>query len=72
MGENEPMASVINKYGNGIVLNRDGSDVKEILSAILRMKDEYPILSKKAESAKFNFCWSAQNAVFKMIFDSIG
>lgn len=64
VGCNEPMKSIIEKYGNGIALKTEGSNVNDITEGICRMLHDYDTYRQKSENVKGEFCWEVQKAVF--------
>lgn len=68
VGCNEPMANTVLEYGNGIVLDSDGSSVKDNVDAIKGLLNNYDKLRIEAEKNKERFSWTAQLPVFSKIF----
>jgi glycosyltransferase involved in cell wall biosynthesis len=71
VGCNDSMKSIIEKYGNGLVLKSEGSNVAENVNGIDEMLNNYEQYVKKAEQFKKEFAWEAQKNVFETLFDGI-
>ena len=69
VGCNESMASIIKSNGNGIVLNSDGGNVKDIVAGIMEMELDYNIYKTKADHCKNIFEWGSQKHVFEKILN---
>lgn len=71
VGNNEPMRNVVEKYGNGVVLRSDGSDVEETVRGINQMLTNYDEFRRNAEEVKDHFSWEAQKQIFVNIFSKL-
>lgn len=70
VGKNEPMASVVTRYGNGIAIDSDGRDVEDNIKAINRMLKNYEEIRSRAEMNKSEFAWNSQYHIFEKIFQN--
>ena len=69
VGENPPMAEVVNKYGVGAVAKTDGSDQQAIVAAIQQVLDNYDTIKANIEAHKSQFLWDSQEGVIKEIVE---
>ena len=69
VGCNDSMKSVIDKYGNGIVLPSEGSKISDNVNGIIKMMDNYKQYHENAVLYRHNFAWEAQSNVFETLFE---
>lgn len=54
-GSNPPMKSIVEVDGVGISCESNGEDFKEIIAAVIKIRDDQQEFRKRCESAKFKF-----------------
>ena len=69
VGENPPMAEVVEKYGVGVVAQTDGSDQKAIEKAMKEAFEKYDTLKENLEKSKDAFLWDSQEDVLKEMME---
>lgn len=67
VGSNPPMKNIIEEFGNGVVLETDGSSSVDINKAIVLLKESYNKITVNTEKVHDQFNWESQNQVFDYI-----
>lgn len=67
VGCNEPMSDLVEKYGFGVALNGDGSNVVEISDAIQTLLHNYEEFAENTKKNKEHIVWSKQEQALKAI-----
>lgn len=71
VGCNEPMRNVVEKYGNGVILNSDGRSISDIIEGIKTMLAGYAQYKDKAEQYMHLFNWESQIDIIKKIWGKL-
>lgn len=69
VGCNEPMSELVTKYGFGIALKSDGSNIAEITDAIYTILNNYDVYVENIKKHKNKILWSEQEQVLRSIVD---
>ncbi len=69
VGCNEPMSGLVLKYGFGVALKGDGSNVVEILDAIHTLLNRYDVFFENIKKNKEHIVWSKQEQALKAIVE---
>ena len=67
VGANPPMASVVRKFGCGIVLSSDGSDPEEIAEALCELARNEAVYRAAAQKASRRLLWNMQDGTIARI-----
>lgn len=68
VGCNEPMKSLVDKYGFGIVLQGDGSNLEENQRAITSLMEDHEEFVTNINNFKTEIHWASQESLFKEMF----
>lgn len=69
VGCNEPMSELVTKYGFGIALKSDGSNIAEITDAIHTILNNYDFYVENIKKHKNKILWSEQEQMLRSIID---
>jgi len=70
VGENPPMANLVNKYNCGITLSSDGSNVEDIKNAIIKIIENQVVFNKNTKYCLGNISWESQMPVFRKVMET--
>ena len=70
VGNNPSMRCLVEKYGFGISIDDDGSDVKQISDAIENLLTNYDYFIKKNQRASKELLWDSQEDVMRLIVNN--
>lgn len=68
VGCNPPKKEIIDKYGAGIALKTDGSDIEEIKCAIAEIDSNYGLYQAKAKATGEHITWESQEDLLVSTF----
>ena len=71
VGCNEPMSDLVLKYGFGVALKGDGSNVVEISEAIHTLLNKYEVFFENTKKNKEHIVWSKQEQALKAIVEYV-
>lgn len=71
VGANPPMRELVEKYGYGISIDDDGSDVRKIMDGIAEVKRHYSYFRQQIEDNKEKIMWSNQESTINTIITTL-
>ena len=72
VGNNPPMEDLVNKYGFGVVLSDSGENIKELIAAIEKIRNNYNYYKNNIEKHKHQIMWENQKVLFNHILPDFG
>ena len=68
VGNNPPMRDFVEKWGCGVVVDTDGSDVQRIVEGLKDVLQKHNEYKHKAASAAPYILWNSQDETIKTLF----
>ena len=71
VGNNPPMRELVEKYGFGVSIDDDGSDIEKIRAGIAELLTKYNELKSNIEKNKHHLLWDSQDDTHKCIIEKL-